>query len=1284
MDFAKPRYDCSLSIVIVLSLFLNSCDIFQKVAGITGVSVSLSSPSSINEDNENAFAVNGTCSEEGRDVSVSVGGINPAPQPICIGGLWSVVALNVSALPDGPVVVTADHTNANGQTAPQATDGIVKDVVDPMPLAYAWALSSPANGSTSNDNTPIVDLSGAGVENGSSVQVYDDFVCTNPVGSSQFIIGGATTHNDVSYATDGTDDGAVDFYVVMTDGAGNPSPCSDVSLGYSLITFCNPALGPTYRFSVDDTGSEGNSNSSNAKIDNSGRYVFFQSDATNLIPADGNSNTDIFMKDRLTNTVELISVDSSEVQGNSSAHNVAISEDGNYVVFDSASTNLIPVDTNASRDVFLRDRVLGLTTRVSEMSGGGEASDYSENPSISADGRYIVFESVATDMVVGDLNGRRDIFLHDRIANTTELISVTSDEVQATNHSFNPSVSSDGRFVAFQTIANNVVPDDTNGGTDIFVRDRLLGTTERVSVSSFETEGNISSSVPTISKSGRFVVFESFASNLVSGDTNGTYDIFVRDRFLGITERVSVISGGGESNNESRNPHISTDGNYIIFDSLATNLVAGDTNGVSDIFVHDRVGSVTVRASLDRTDLFEADVDAFRPSISSDGRVVVYDSGATNLICDDTNGFGDVFGRDLQPTGLTVTIEQAVAQVDPTNTTAVNFDVVFSSAIDPTSFTVADIVNLGSAQVDIWNINHVSGNTNFTIQAISVSSSGTIQPYIGMSLVYDPGAVLFNYASTSVDGSVEFIVETSCDTIQLTACPNSCTAPEIAGFPYAAGTGTSADPYVICTDTQMNAIGINPGDWNSHFRLKADIDLSGFPGESYNVIGDLGTQFTGVFDGQGCQISNLNYIDVSLVGILGVFGNTRCAYIHDLSLDVSVSGRARVGALAGYATKGRFENIDWTIGTVSGTELIGGIVGETDSFPLTFSNVRSNGRVVNSATVAAPAVGGIVGAVEFAGVGNPTTCVGTEGGDYQSATAVMNIDKIKSCGGNVESVDGGYAGGILGVIGANAVGTHYITNSFVSRTILPHTSGFVGVPGWSIGGGIFGQNYGASGVIEVNKVGFVGTIEADSSIQGVDMGGLIGQASDTMNIYNSYANATIDNYYHRGGGAANCTVGIGCGGAGIHIGGLIGDSPGNSVVLDRSYFNGTVYGGTGAAGILGNINNFFTESITISNSFTVGTIFGSGTIIGNDPGANATSSNNFWDDASGLGLPCDPDNVRGAGECQASGGAAYFNDYRNLPMGDGISIGDGTGTTWNFNSNWSPLGHLTVFPNLRL
>jgi LPXTG-site transpeptidase (sortase) family protein len=412
-------------------------------------------------------------------------------------------------------------------------------------------------------------------------------------------------------------------------------------------------IGDTKRVSVTSSGIQGNGYSNTHDVSADGRYVVFTSGAANLVPNDTNGAGDIFIRDGTTGSVTRVSVSEAGVQGNAISSFPAISADGRYVGFSSSATNLVPNDTNGEDDIFVHDRVTGAITRVSVNSNGVQATGGgSLFQSFSSDGSLVTFVSAATNLVAGDTNGFQDIFLHNLVTGTTTRVSVSSTGVQANNHSNYPSISAEGCFIAFQSGATNLVPTDTNGFVDVFVHDCNTGATTLASLTSSGLQANGHSSAfgdMDISGDGRYVAFYSSATNLVAGDTNGFDDVFVRDRSTGATTRVSVSSEGAEADNNSSTTSISFFGRYVVFQSLAANLVPGDTNGVRDVFAHDLLLGRTTRVSVSSGgEQGDADSGFFigTPRISLDGRYAVYASDATNLVPGDTNGFMDVFIHD--------------------------------------------------------------------------------------------------------------------------------------------------------------------------------------------------------------------------------------------------------------------------------------------------------------------------------------------------------------------------------------------------------------------------------------------------------------------------------------------------------------------------------------------------------------------------------------------------------------------------------------------------------------
>jgi hypothetical protein len=339
-----------------------------------------------------------------------------------------------------------------------------------------------------------------------------------------------------------------------------------------------------------------------------------------------------------------------------------MSADGRLVAFESRASNLVPGDTNGSADIFVHDLQTGSTELDSLSSTGLQGNGASWYPSLSADGRFVAFTSNSSNLVPGDANGAFDTFVRDRFTGLTERVSVTTNGTEADLGGYTPAISGDGRFVAFESDATNLVQGDTNSSWDIFVHDRQTGTTERVSVSSSGGQGNGDSNGPVISSEGRFVGFWSFASNLVSGDTNGRPDAFVHDRLTGITERISIATNGVQGDDTSIIDSISADGRFVSFTSGASNLAPGDTNGACDIFIRDRILGTTELVSLGNAGQ-QGNMCSGGSSIASGNRYVAFQSEANNLVPGDTNAHGDMFLRDLDATGFSSVCDPGVASI---------------------------------------------------------------------------------------------------------------------------------------------------------------------------------------------------------------------------------------------------------------------------------------------------------------------------------------------------------------------------------------------------------------------------------------------------------------------------------------------------------------------------------------------------------------------------------------------------------------------------------------------
>ncbi len=403
----------------------------------------------------------------------------------------------------------------------------------------------------------------------------------------------------------------------------------------------------TSRVSVDSSGAQANDYSgwTRSSISADGRFVAFDSFASNLVPGDTNGTGDVFVRDLLNGTTERVSVDWGGAQGDGSSYSPSISADGRYVAFASESTNFVVGATNGWTRIFVRDRQNGTTECASVGPTGVPASLDCEDPAISADGNFVAFDSFSSDLVLGDANGMWDVFVRDRVSSITERVSVDSAGMEGNGNSYAPSLSGDGHYVAFASTATNLVPADMNSSADVLVRDRVLGTTQLASVDSSGTHANDNSYEPSMSSDGRYVAFKSYASNIVVGDTNGYQDVFVHDLQTGTTEIVSIANGGAQGNFSSYTPSISTDGRYVAFRSGASNFASTDTNAFDDVFVHDRLLGTTERLSLG-SGATQGDSWSGDPSISADGRYVSFVSNASNLVSGDTNSVEDILVRD--------------------------------------------------------------------------------------------------------------------------------------------------------------------------------------------------------------------------------------------------------------------------------------------------------------------------------------------------------------------------------------------------------------------------------------------------------------------------------------------------------------------------------------------------------------------------------------------------------------------------------------------------------------
>lgn len=498
-----------------------------------------------------------------------------------------------------------------------------------------------------------------------------------------------------------------------------PRTAWSLTLALLLLLQADP-LGPrvahaTHRETelVSTDGAPADGKSEYADIAPNGRWVAFESVATNLAPNDSaqtcpdagddqppnpvrRSCRDIFLKDRVTGDLIEVSVGFQGFEAYGDSSSPSVDGSGRYVAFESGANNLIDgppgpmTECPPTCSLYLRDTQTNTTEPIAHADNG-------LHPSISAHGRYVAFSSTSS-LVPGD-TPVEDVYVHDRSDGQTARISVSTAGVAGNDWSNAPAISSTGRFVAFTSKATNLVAGGTNGSVHVYVRDRIAATTELVSVSSFSVEGTGVSSGASVSADGNRIAFHSNAANLlpllpVPEDTNGAFDVFLRDRDAGTTRRISVASDGTQGNLYSQNPSISVEGEWVAFDSDASNLVSGDANGEPDVFLHHLPTHTTTLASRTPSGVIGNGPSTF-PSVGASGEVVAFTSTSTNLAAG-AGPDGDVYVHQFLP-------PSAPLIASPGQNTALPAgDVMVSGTTDPGLFieVFEGATSLGSADAD--------------------------------------------------------------------------------------------------------------------------------------------------------------------------------------------------------------------------------------------------------------------------------------------------------------------------------------------------------------------------------------------------------------------------------------------------------------------------------------------------------------------------------------------------------------------------------------------------------
>ncbi|MDO8413663.1 MAG: SBBP repeat-containing protein [Gallionellaceae bacterium] len=420
------------------------------------------------------------------------------------------------------------------------------------------------------------------------------------------------------------------------------------------------------RVSLSNSGAQPNKYSNSASISANGRYIAFASIATNLVSHDSNGKPDVFVRDRLSNKTVRVSVGKGGIQGNGPSYHPSISADGRYIAFISEASNLASNSIRGAWGIFVRDRdpdnngifdeVSAITYRIGVGIADRNITGHDYLPNVSGDGHYVAFISPASKLVPGDTNGVADIFIYDLQRGKLTRLDVVPKGSQANGNVWEVTLNLDGRYVAFASAASNLVANDDNDTADIFVHDRDPdgngiydegnGVTTLVSATAGDATANYMSYSPSISGNGQVIAFTSYANNLVVGDTNGVADIFIYTRptaaQAGMLKRITVKDVQG--NAPSFPASVNEDGHFITFTSAASNLVPGDSNGVADIFLYSVSDDAIERISVNM-DGVQANNESAGSVISLDGHSIAFSSIATNLVAKDTNAMADVFIR---------------------------------------------------------------------------------------------------------------------------------------------------------------------------------------------------------------------------------------------------------------------------------------------------------------------------------------------------------------------------------------------------------------------------------------------------------------------------------------------------------------------------------------------------------------------------------------------------------------------------------------------------------------
>jgi len=580
--------------------------------------------------------------------------------------------------------------------------------------------------------------------------------------------------------------------ITVTTASGSRSVVAPAAFAYGPAPAVGE-LGPVVRANLAATGAPAGLFGLGAAMSGNGQFVAFISADNNIVAGDTNSRADVFVRDLAAGTTEQVNLGAGGAPGaggSGPSGPLAISSSGRYVVF-ATTDSLVPADGNGALDVYVRDRTNGTTERVSVKADGSSITSgvVSAGP-ITPDGRYALFTASGTGITANDTLAVVDVFVRDRVAGTTRMISVASNGAPAAADSTSASMSGDGRFVVFTSAASNLAG---GGWSNVFVHDRDAdgngvfdepsgSATTLVSAAAPGVGGNGPSTVAAISADGHFVVFQSSASNLVAGDSNGAADVFLFDRQTVTLSRVNRQPGGAESDAagslNAAGASITDDGHYVVFTSGDASLVPFDGNGAADVFRYDRLEQAVSLVSADaagaRTDTGGTAVapTSLAASISGDGRLILFASDAANLVAGDTNGVRDLFVKEVHvntPPGTNV----VAAPIDKT------------TGGSPVTLQFAAVAEEGTTSLVTLVTPPTPLPAGFTVGTITyeITTTATVSGAIDLCISY-AGSDVVEEASLRMLHGVNGVwedVTTSVDTVQKLVC----------------GRATSLSPFVL-------------------------------------------------------------------------------------------------------------------------------------------------------------------------------------------------------------------------------------------------------------------------------------------------------------------------------------------------------------------------------------------------------------------------------------------------------------------------------------------------------